>query len=550
MTGTSPRALALLLTTCASLALAACTSAAQDPPTPAGTTAGRTAAAESQDARWARGIENQRMADLGDGTFLNPILGGDHPDPSVLRVGDDYYMTLSSFDAYPGLPIWHSRDLVNWAPVGHAITENVGSIWAPDLVRHEGRYYIYFPARVGGTEGTRRSNYVVWADDIEGPWSEPVNIGLPGHIDPGHAVGEDGKRYLFLSGGDYVGLADDGLSTVGEVKHVYDGWKYPEEWVVEGYAQEGPKITRRGDWFYMVTAVGGTAGPPTGHMVIVARSKSIHGPWENAPNNPVVRTRSRSEDWWSRGHATLVEDTAGQWWMVYHGYEHGLWTLGRQALLDPIEWTDDGWFVAKGGDLGAPLPKPAGTAVAHGMALSDRFDGPALGPQWAFYDPAPGEMSRIGFEDGALVLAAKGKVPADASPLTQIAGDRDYSFEVHMQIEPGAVGGALMFYSDRLYAGIGSNGEDFIMHRYGRERPARLAPGPGGELWLRMTYRDQILTIHHSTDGRDWTKYGVQMELSGYHHNVAGRFLSLRPGLYAAGDGKVRFLDYRYRALD
>ncbi|WP_407353703.1 family 43 glycosylhydrolase [Luteimonas sp. R10] len=496
---------------------------------------------------WARGIEGQRQADLGDGTFLNPILAGDHPDPSVLRDGDDYYLTLSSFDAYPGLPLWHSRDLVNWQPLGHAITTSVGSIWAPDLVRHEGRHYIYFPGRTD----VGRSNYVVWADDIRGPWSEPVDLRLPDHIDPGHAVGEDGKRYLFLSGGDYVQLSDDGLSTVGEVKHVYDGWRYPEQWMVESYSQEGPKITRHGGWYYMITAVGGTAGPPTGHMVIVARSRSIHGPWENDPNNPVVRTESRAEQWWSRGHATLIEDGAGQWWMMYHGYENGFWTLGRQALLDPVEWTEDGWFVAKGGDLGRPLPKPAGESIGrHGMALSDDFSGGRLGHQWAFYQPGPDEMDRIAFEDGALVLQGKGSVPRDASPLTAIAGDRAYQVEVEMEIEPGAVGGALLFYSDRLYAGLGSNGEDFIMHRYGEERPASLRPGKGGRLWLRLTHDHHVLTIHHSRDGRTWEKYGVQMEVSGYHHNTVGKFLSLRPGIYAAGDGRVRFHDFRYRALD
>ena len=264
-------------------------------------------AADTPASPWKRGIEHQRQADLGDGTFLNPVFAGDRPDPSVLKDGDDYYLTSSSFDAYPGLPIWHSRDLVNWQPLGHAITTNVGSIWAPDIVKHNDRYYIYFPARTGGTEGSTRSNYVVWADDIRGPWSEPINLGLGKYIDPGHAVGEDGKRYLFLSGGDYVQLSDDGLSVVGEPRHVYDGWQYPQDWDVESYAQEGPKIHKRGDWYYMTTAVGGTAGPPTGHMVISARSKSIHGPWENSPHNPITRTVDRSEPWWSRVHATVVE---------------------------------------------------------------------------------------------------------------------------------------------------------------------------------------------------------------------------------------------------
>ncbi|HZX78552.1 family 43 glycosylhydrolase [Lysobacter sp.] len=496
--------------------------------------------------QWQRGVENQRKGDLGDGTFLNPVLAGDRPDPSVLRDGQDYYLTLSSFDAYPGLSLWHSRDLVNWQPIGHGITKNVGAIWAPDLVKHDGRYYIYFPARTA--QG--RSNYVVWADDIRGPWSEPVDLHLPDHIDPGHAVGEDGKRYLFLSAGDYVQLSDDGLRTVGEVKHVYDGWRYPESWNVESYSQEGPKITFRNGWYYMITAVGGTAGPPTGHMVIVARSRSIHGPWENSPLNPVVRTKSPDEHWWSRGHATLVEDTAGQWWMLYHGYEKDFWTLGRQTLLDRVRWTDDGWFVAEGGDLGQPMRKPAGTAVPHGMALSDSFDGRTLGPQWAFFDPAPDEMERLSFDGQAMVLRGKGRRPADSSPLTVIPGDTAYQAEVQMDIGPGATGGLVLFYSDRLYVGLGSNGKSFVMHRYGEERPAQgLPPGPGGRLWLRVTNDRHIVTFHHSRDGRTWHKYDVQMEVSGYHHNVAGKFLSLRPGVYASGEGQVRLLDFRYRAL-
>ncbi|WP_312711326.1 family 43 glycosylhydrolase, partial [Stenotrophomonas sp.] len=379
--------------------------------------AGAGHAAEPSTA-WTRGIENQRQADLGNGTFLNPVFAGDRPDPSVLKDGEDYYLTLSSFDAYPGLPIWHSRDLVNWQPLGHAITKNVGAIWAPDIVKHGSRYYIYFPARTG----EHRSNFVVWADSIKGPWSEPIDIGLGGYIDPGHAVGEDGKRYLFLSGGDYVQLADDGLSVAGTPRHVYDGWKYPESWDVEAYAQEGPKINFRDGWYYMTTAVGGTAGPPTGHMVITARSRSIHGPWVNAPNNPIMRTRSAAEPWWSRGHAAVIEGTDGRWWMMYHGYENGYWTLGRQALLEPIEWTDDGWFVAKGGDLGQPLAKPSGTSVgAHGMALSDDFAGPALGAQWSFFNPAQDEYRRLDFSGEGLLLQGKGDTPRDSSPLTAIA---------------------------------------------------------------------------------------------------------------------------------
>ena len=295
--------------------------------------------------KWRQGAEGQRQADQGDGTFLNPILSGDHPDPTILKDGDDYYMTFSSFNSFPGIVIWHSRDLVNWQPVGPALRKNLGTVWALDLCKHGNRYYIYIP---GLPPGKGWSVFVIHAEKIEGPWSDPIDLKVEGCIDPGHAVGEDGKRYLFVNGIRKIRLTDDGLATDGKLEPAYDPWRYPEDWVTENFAPEGPKLLRRGPWFYLIPAVGGTAGPVTGHMVIAARSRSIHGPWEHCPHNPLVRTVSTSEPWWSRGHATLVEGPAGDWWMVYHGYENGFRTLGRQTLLEPIEWTDDGWFRAKG----------------------------------------------------------------------------------------------------------------------------------------------------------------------------------------------------------
>ena len=315
-----------------------------------------------------RGIEGQRKADLGNGTFLNPIMAGDHPDPSILKDGDDYYMTFSSFDAYPGpgdLALARSRQL------------------AADRSRRCSRMSARCGRRISSSTraattstfpgiAPNRSNYVIWADNIRGPWSAPIDLKLT-RIDPGHAVGPDGKRYLFLSAGELVQLADDGLSTMGAPKKIYDGWKYPADWIVETFAQEGPKILRRGDYYYMVLAEGGTAGPPTGHMIVAARSKTIEGPWENSPHNPILRTQSRDERWWSKGHGTLVEDRAGKWWMVYHAYENGFYTLGRQTLLEPIEWTADGWFRMAGADPAAPIAKPAGERGAARLRVLRRF---------------------------------------------------------------------------------------------------------------------------------------------------------------------------------
>lgn len=494
---------------------------------------------------WAKGFDGQRKADLGDGRFLNPIMAGDHPDPSILKDGADYYMTFSTFDSYPGLVIWHSRDLVNWRPIGPALTKNIGSVWAPELCKHEGRYYLYIP-----TKGPNTS-WVIWADRIEGPWSDPVDLNLPNHIDPGHAVGEDGSRWLFLSGGDRVRLADDGLSRLGEPEHVYDPWRYPSDWVVEGFAPEGPKITHHGDYFYMVTAVGGTAGPPTGHMVIAARSKSIHGPWENCPANPLVHTKSAGEKWWSRGHATLVEGPAGDWWSVYHGFENSYWTLGRQALLDPVEWTDDGWFRMTGGDLSQPIIKPKGGTVAgpHGMALSDDFKTLALGAKWNFFKPAPDERDRARVENGALLLAARGKAPSDSSPLLLIAGDQAYRFECDIEIAPGGTAGLILFYDEKLYCGLGFDGEKFVTHQYGIER-GRPANPHGRSMRMRVTNDRHIVTYDTSGDGgKTWARFDRGMEVSGYHHNVRGGFLMLRPGLYSAGTGEARFRNFRFEAL-
>lgn len=506
----------------------------------------------SSSKTWSRGLEGQRHADLGDGTFLNPIVPGDHADPSVLKDGDDYYLTFSSFDAYPGVVIWHSRDLVNWQPIGPTLTKPIGAVWACELSKHRGRYYIYIPARFPDY----RSTYVIYADNIRGPWSDPIDLKLPNHIDPGHVVGEDGKRYLFLSGGDRVRLTDDGLATDGTVEHVYDPWRYPEDWVVESFAPEGPKVMRRGEWFYMITAVGGTAGPPTGHMVIVARSKSIHGPWENDPANPIVRTQSATEKWWSRGHATLVEGPGGDWWMVYHGYENGFWTLGRQTLLDPVEWTKEGWFRAEGGDLSQPIRKPSPKKSAqrqaspHGMPLSDDFSSNRLGSLWGFYSPGRDEMSRVQYLDKALKLTGKGTQPFDCSPLTFIVPDVAYRVSVDIEFQDEAQAGLLLFYNKRLYCGLGFDGRGLVMHRYGLERRGGMPAGVGRRLHLRIENNRHIVTIHHSPDGERWTKYGVQMEVSGYHHNVAGDFLSLRPAIYAAGRGAAVFRDLRYQALE
>ena len=498
--------------------------------------------------RWKTGIEGQRKSDLGDGRYLNPVLAGDRPDPNILKDGEDYYAAFSSFLYYPGVPLWHSRDLVNWTPLTAALKTNIGVVWALDIVKHDGRYFIYIPALDPNDSSRPLKTWVIHADSMRGPWSEPIDLKIDNLIDPGHAVGEDGKRYLFLNGGNRVRLSDDGLSAAGKVEHVYGGWPIPEDWIIEGFALEGPKILRKDGWFYMFSGQGGTAGPPTSHMVVVARSRSINGPWENCPHNPVVRTKSRGEPWWSRGHATPVQGPGGDWWLVYHGYENGMRTLGRQMLLEPIEWTADGWPRALGGDLSRPLAKPAGAkAGPHGATLSG-FTADAIGTKLAFHAPRPGYLERAHTEAGTLSLAGQGTNPADTSPLLFVAGDRSYEVTVELAIEGQAQGGLLLFYNEKFFCGLGLSEGRFHAYRIGQEE--RWPPGgptSARRLFMRLVNDENVATFYHSEDGKGWTKER-SFEVSGYNHNVADGFLSLRSGIYAAGEGRVTFRNLIYRA--
>jgi xylan 1,4-beta-xylosidase len=502
---------------------------------------------------WGKGIEGQRKGDLGNGYFLNPIMAGDYPDPTILKDGNDYYMTFSAFENYPALIIWHSQDLVNWTPLAPALEKPIGSIFAVDLVKHQNRYYIYIPVlptAMSPDSDHRPKIYVIHAEKITGPWSEPIDLQIPGLIDPGHIVGEDGKRYLFLSGVSRVRLSDDGLSTEGPVTLAYEGWKYPDEWITEAFSLESPKLLKHGEFFYLITAEGGTSGPATGHMVNAARSRSVLGPWENCPHNPIVRTNHDSERWWSRGHASLIEGPGKDWWMVYHGYENGFRGLGRQTLLDPIEWTADGWFQAKGADLSSPIAKPAkGKTGDHGIAKSDDFAVPAFGVRWNFYNPGHDEKSRAFFEDNTLVLQGKGLTPTDASPLAVLTGDHHYEVTVRVELMGEATGGLLLFFNKQLYLGMGHDGDRMTTYKSGR--PSYWPePAPAGRVWhLRIVNNRHIVTFYYSTDGANWTRHALRSEVSGYNVNVADDLASLRPALFSCGKGSVRFSDFQYRAL-
>jgi len=474
----------------------------------------------------------------GAGYYLNPVFAGDYPDPSIMRDGDTYYMVHSSFEYYPGLLIWQSKDMINWTPVAHALHKYIGSVWAPDIVKCNDKYYIYFPAS--------DKIYVVWANSINGPWSDPIDLKVQS-IDPGHVVDENGKRYLYFNSGGYVPLSDDGLSVVGEQKHVYDGWPIPSDWSIELFALEGPKLTKRGDYYYLTVAEGGTAGPATGHMIISSRSKSPFGPWENSPYNPIERTTSKSDRWWSKGHGTLLEDTKGSWWIVFHAYEKDYLNMGRQTLMEPVEWTKDGWFkIPNGIKTENPIKKPDTNASKTTFVLSDDFSGNSLGFQWKFFGEY--DTTRFHFTDESLVINGKGGYVGNCSPLLCVPSDHSYTAEVEMDIEGNAIGGLVMFYNNSANSGIMADKENILTNMRGWQFASQKNVIKNS-VFLRLKNIENTVDMFYSTDGVNWIKIETSIEVSSLNHNAFSGFLSLRIGLCSIGEGSVKFKNFKYQAI-
>ena len=432
-------------------------------------------------------------------TFENPVLRGDFPDPSVLRMGNDYYMVHSSFKYAPGLLIWHSVDLINWEPVCRALSDYVGDIWAPELQYIDGKFYIYFPIYTPPTT----KNCVIYAEKIEGPWSTPVDTGV-GEIDPGFVQDVvSGQKYLHVSDGRVRPLSDDNVFTYGETQKVYYGWDYPDEWDVECPALEGPKLIYKDGWYYLTCAHGGTAGPATSHMVISARSKTPTGPWENSPYNPIVHTNSSEEQWWSKGHGTVFEKSDGTWWMMLHAYEKGYYTLGRQTLLLPVEWTEDGWFyVPEEAGTGERIPAPDGAMAKKDICLSDDFSGNSLGIQWAMFGEY--DKTRFSFRDG-LTLKAKNTPAQDSGVLTVNPMHRSYEVQVTLEINGNSEGGLLLFYSPDSFVGLGYDGKYVYQKQY-RLGNRKIQELMADRVYLKIRNIGQVATLFYSTDGETWHK--------------------------------------------
>lgn len=459
----------------------------------------------------------------------NIILHGDFPDPTIVLAGDTYYMTHSSYDYYPGLLIWKSKDLIYWTPVTRALNTNVGNVWAPDFVYYKNKFYIYFPTDKGG-------NYVITADSPEGPWSEPVKIDVKG-IDPGHIAAPDGKRFLYVNDGRVVELNNDGLSKTGDVNEVYNGWLYPLEWGTECFCLESPKLTFRKGYYYLTSAQGGTSGPATSHMAVVARSKSPLGPWENSPYNPLVKTFKASEPLWSKGHGTIFSDNNDNWYVVYHAYEKGKLPFGRNTIVEPVEWTDDGWcrVADKGSDY---------HIINNNKIEPDDFSSPNLKLQWSF--SGLDNLKEYTLEKGKLKLnSTKEKMRI----LQVVTADDIFEAEIKIEPEVNIEAGLIMYYNQTAFAGIAiKEGKVFSLSKGKKHWGAEIkAPKCN---FLKIKLDNFTLYMSYSNDGIKWEPYEIALDVSGYHNNILSGFSSLKVGVYCKGDGSVLIDDFKYKVQE
>jgi xylan 1,4-beta-xylosidase len=336
------------------------------------------------------------------GNYRNPVLPGFHPDPSIVKVGQDFYLVTSTFGWFPGLPVLHSRDLVNWKLVGHAIDRPgmvdltgmgvvADALYAPAITFHDGTFYILNTCvRCGG-------NFYVTAKDPAGPWSDPVWMDFEG-IDPSLFVDEDGRGWVTNNGlpkGEikYEGhraiwIQEFDLATgklFGPRTQLVDGGVHPEDQPIWA---EGPHIYKHEGWYYLMPAEGGTADR---HSQTIYRSRAPDGPYEAGPSNPILTQRDLPPDRPDRveatGHADLVKLDDGSWWGVFlatRPFADQDTLLGRETWLLPVRWVD-GWprFLDSGEAVPMEAKKPnlPQGPIADWSRWTERFDGP-LSPEW------------------------------------------------------------------------------------------------------------------------------------------------------------------------
>lgn len=335
--------------------------------------------------------------------YRNPVLPGFHPDPSVCRVGSDFYLVTSSFEYFPGIPIFHSRDLVHWRKLGHCLdrpsqlplagANASGGVWAPTLRHHNGRFYLTT------TNMTSGGNFIVTATAPEGPWSDPVPVAQPG-IDPSLFFDEDGTvLYTTAKGGALQSRIDVKTGKLlSEPKLVWSG--------TGGQHPEGPHVYFRDGFYYLLLSEGGTE---YGHMITMARAKSPWGPFEPCARNPLLTHRSLSRPIQALGHADLVESAGGIWFAVFLGIRPNgyppCYHLGRETFLSSLTWAEDGFpVIGDNGRVSLEMQTPLELETATEEEARDDFDAPKLALCWNYLRNPDPELYSLDERPGHLRL--------------------------------------------------------------------------------------------------------------------------------------------------
>lgn len=490
--------------------------------------------------------------DLGDGTYRNPIIHADYSDPDVVRVGDDYWMTASSFSHVPGLPVLHSRDLVNWTLVTYALTKLVPEevfrspqhgkgVWAPAIRHHAGRFWIYYPDPDFGI-------YLVTATDARGPWSAPVLVkGGRGLIDPCPLWDDDGRVYLIHGWANsranvknvltMLELNAEGTKVIDDFGYVINGDKLPNYTTLEG-----PKLAKRNGWYYVFAPAGGVK--PGWQSVF--RSKNIRGPYEDR----IVLAQGKSPV--NGPHqGALVDTPAGENWFIHFQDKDA---YGRIVHLQPVRWENDwplmGTGVATGAMTGDPVlvhKKPnVGSPLVGGPvavpATSDDFNSPTPGLQWQWQANPGQDWASLTAKPGSLRLFAQPE-PAPGnlydSPALLLQKFPALEFTATAKLDPSPVGqtGLIVFGYD--YAWIGFRGGKLLQitvmqasEEVGRLTTETIAPEvPLGPIHLRVTVTDGgKCRFSYSTNGTVFTPLGDEFKAN------VGRWVGAKVGLFAAGE--------------
>ena len=394
--------------------------------------------------------------------YNNPIIPGFNPDPSICRVGDDFYLVTSTFEFFPGVPIYHSKNLVNWELINYCLTTDSqlplngakasDGIYAPTIRYYDG---VFFMTTTNVSSG---GNFIVHTNDIYGKWSEPKYVDQGG-IDPSLFWDDDGKCYFVSNGLDENGKIGIFLCQVNP----FTGEKHTPTNLISygcgGRYPEAPHIYKINGYYYLMLAEGGTE---YGHMETMQRSKSIFGPYEKCPHNPILSHRDTPGPIQATGHADMVEDQNGNWWLVclairpIKGMQ--LHHIGRESFLAPVIWNEDGWpIVGNNGtidfEMEGPLPGP--TVQPVNRDFYDSFNSDKLNLKWSFVRNPRRECYIL--EKGKLIL--KGGNDNLSTPcghptmiaLRQEEFNVEATIELEGEIQAGQFSGLSAFYNNEYH---------------------------------------------------------------------------------------------------